>query len=412
MEGETGPLQGTPAPRGEPSRRPPRLESRWGLGLRKLIRKSPEYRGRSDLVDALNDVAAAVSSADEINQVLGVIVDRAKRITDTDKVALVLTDEHSERLDFQTVVVRGRRDQHPQEWWENRLLSVEDSLMESSELLVERHVENDAWLLSCPVRVEGQAIGVMCAISPLSRPFNSTQVEFFAILAAFAAGAIRSARLADESRSVLLASERERIAREMHDGVVQSLFSVSLGLGLCRKQVLRDPERVASRLEELQDHVNTAMGELRRLIYALRPARLAELGLAGAIEFWISEVSDGEKTVGRLVLEGEQPVLRPSQEACLYRVAKEAVSNVVRHAHASQFEVRLSSRGGEVALTVADNGVGFDPTSAEQAEVGTVGMGLRSMHQQVEREGGVFSIESKPGGGTVVTARLRPGAAR
>ena len=81
----------------------------------------------------------------------------------------------------------------------------------------------------------------------------------------------------------------------MHDGVVQSLFSISLGLEICKKQVFRDPQMVATRLDDLQSHLNVAMTELRRFIYDLRPMKLAELGLSGAIEYWIREV-----TLGRL----------------------------------------------------------------------------------------------------------------
>ena len=96
---------------------------------------------------------------------------------------------------------------------------------------------------------------------------------------------------------------------------------------------VRDPAGVAQRLDDLQSQLNTSMTELRRFIYDLRPVKLTELGLPGAIDYWISEVTMGRPVRGKLVVDGERRrCMSPSEEACLYRVAKESVSNVVKHA--------------------------------------------------------------------------------
>ncbi len=222
-----------------------------------------------------------------------------------------------------------------------RLESLGDRLWVSSDSAVEHHAEQGAWLLWSPICVKDHPIGVLCAINTADRPFTDLHVDFLAVLSAFAGSSIENARLAEQSRYVLLASERDRIAREMHDGVVQSLFSISLGLELCKKQVERDPQGVVLRLDELQSHLNASMAELRRFIYDLRSAKLAELGLAGAIDYWINEVTRGREVRGKLVMDAGFPHLSPWEEACLYRVAKESVSNIVKHSDASHFEVQL-----------------------------------------------------------------------
>lgn len=392
----------TRASRTRPIARP--IQPSTGL-LPELARIFGRRRGlQSELIASLNEVADAVSSALSVADVLDVITDRAKRITDTDKAVLVLADEHGEHLDLETIIVRGRRGQHEQHWWELRLEHLADRVFETGESVVEVHRDERAILLCSPVLVRDRPVGLLCAINSVERPFTQDQVDFLAILAAFASGAIENARLAEQSRYVLLASERDRIAREMHDGVVQSLFSISLGLEVCKKQVIRDPASVAIRLDELQAHLNRSMTELRRFIYDLRPMKLAELGLVGALEFWVREITMGRPIKGRVNVHGETPRLTPSQEACLYRVSKEAVSNVVKHAGAENFEVGIDFRPGRVRIEIRDDGSGFDPDSV--LERGADGMGLLSIKERMRQEGGTLFVDSTPGRGSVLCVDL------
>jgi len=346
----------------------------------------------TELIATLNEVASAVSSATSVDEVLDAIVERAKRVTDTDKAVIVLADHHGERLDFDMMVVRGSREQHTQDWWESRLAVLGERVFESGRPVLERHPDQGALLLACPVLVRERPVGLLCAINSEERPFSREQADFLSVLSAFAASAIQNAQLAEQSRYVLLASERDRIAREMHDGVVQSLFAVSLGLELCKKQVLRDPVAVSVRLEELQERLNMSMTELRRFIYDLRPMKLTELGLVGAVEMWVTEVTQGRPVRGHVVLEGSMPLLTPSEEACLYRVIKEAVSNVIRHSSATSFEVRMAFSSSSASVTIEDDGFGFDTDRVILGE--TQGLGLKSIRDRMIAESGTFSISS------------------
>ena len=386
--------------------------SRGGLlGFVAGLRQDKRRRITQDeLITSLNEVAAAVSSAIDMEEALTAIVERAKRVTDTEKAALILVDTHGGQLDVDTVVVRGQRDQHPQEWWLQRLEELGEHVWESTKCVVELHDEQSAWLLWAPIRVKDRPVGVLCAINSADRPFSEVQVDFMAVLSAFAGSSIENARLAEQSRYVLLASERDRIAREMHDGVVQSLFSISLGLELCKKQLATNPSGVVTRLDELQRHLNTSMTELRRFIYDLRPVKLTELGLPGAIDYWISEVTMGRPLHGKLVIEGTPPLLTPSEEACLYRVAKESVSNVVKHAGASHFQVLLEGSPESIRMVISDDGDGFDAVQAVNG--GGVGIGLHSIRDRVSRAGGTLRVDSSPGEGTTITVELERGEVR
>ena len=358
---------------------------------------------QAQLITSLNEVAEAVSSAISMEEALWAIVERAKRVTDTDKAVLILSDEHVEHLDLDSMIVRGRRDQHPQEWWQHRMEELGDEIWNRRDSVVELHRDRDAWLLWSPVLVKDRPIGVICAINSADRPFTDMQIDFLAVLSAFAGSAIENARLAEQSRYALLASERDRIAREMHDGVVQSLFSVSLGLEVCKRLVTRDPQAALGKLDDLQEHLNASMGELRRLVYDLRSARLKELGLERAIESWIREVAEQnvDPPAGKFTVEGVVPKMSPQLETCLYRVAKECVSNVVKHAHAREFEVGIECGPESLTLVVHDDGCGFDVDEAISRNH-TMSLGLSSIRERVERAGGRLSIASAPTSGTTI----------
>lgn len=357
-----------------------------------------------ELMATLSEVSDVVSSNAGTAAVLSIIVERAKSITDTDKALLVLAQEHGRQLDLETVVVRGARDEHGQEWWGERLQALGDVAFELGEPVVDVYPREAALILGCPLHAKDRPIGLLCMINSAERPFTRIQVDFAEILSAFAASAIENARLAEQARHVLLASERDRIAREMHDGVVQSLFAISLGLEVCKKRVAVDPAGVAERLNELQEHLNVSMTELRRFIYDLNPAKLAQLGLAGALDYWVGEVTKGRPVKGSIAVATDLPPLDPALEASIYRIAKEAVSNVVRHASASSFEVSLESQGATVTLRVSDNGTGFDARAATDEE--GPGLGLRSIRDRVARAGGTSCFESSAGQGTVLTVSL------
>lgn len=373
-------------------------------GRRTAASSTPRRRYMRELIASLNAVAGAVSSAADLDEVLDSIVESAKLATDTDKTVLALTETHSPQVDVETIVVRGQRKQHPQEWWQERLEELGAETFEHPEVLVEHHPEQNAWLLLVPVHTKDRPVGVIAAINSADRPFTDVQVDFLAILAAFAAAAIENARLAEQSRYVLLASERDRVAGDIHDGVLQSMFSIALGLEVCKRQLSTEPDKVAPHLDRLQEDLNQSMTDLRRIVYDLRPAKLNELGLVRAIEYWVHQVTTGTAVRGRVIAEA-LPECDPSVEACLYRVAKESVSNVVKHSGASRFEVVLGGDGDIVTMTVSDDGRGFDVAGALEGE-GGAGLGLRNIRQRVTRQGGRFEASSTPETGTRIAVEL------
>lgn len=365
-------------------------------------------RRQSTLIESLNEVAASVSGARDLAEVPGIIVDAAKRFTGTEKVVLQLFEDREHGLSDAGMgtFVRGARDEHLESWWQDWLPEITRRVLDEGDALIETDSDEGAWVLAVPVRVKDRSLGVLCAINSVRHRLRDEQVAFLTILGAFAASSLENARLAEESRFSLLASERERISREMHDGIAQSLFSISLGLEVCKKQIVRDPAGVARRLDELQTMLEGSMGELRRYIYDLRPARLQELGLTGAIEYWMREIAPADKIEVIVETSGDVRHLASDAEACLHRVAREAATNAVKHAGASRVAVRIDYGPEDVTLLVEDDGHGFDVRDAMAASESGATVGLRSLHERVRGAGGGLAIDSSPGRGCRVCARV------
>jgi signal transduction histidine kinase len=390
---------GPPAPRaGFQQRHNAVLERLADLGI---ALPRTRRRRQENLIASLNQVASAISSTMSADEVLRTVVDEAKQLVGTDKAVLcLLADSGPElRIDERAVFVRGMRSQYPEEWWRARIHQVAGDTMERNVPLVEE--VDGAWLLTVPVKIKDRPIGVLAAINPRSRRFREDQVSLMAILGAFAGTAIENARLHEQSSYALLADERSRIANEMHDGLSQQLFSVSLELDVCRKRLATEPEEVEKRLERQQAVVTGSLAELRRYIYDLRPVSLAKLGLVGAIEKRASEIAQAGGFASRAYVDGDRRTLSPGVEACVYRIAQEALNNAARHAKARHVLVVLRYRPQSFELVVEDDGVGF---SAEDVAVRTrddEGMGMRGMRARAATVGGTVTVLSDDRGSTV-----------
>ena len=206
--------------------------------------------------------------------------------------------------------------------------------------------------------------------------------------------------LADELRAgrerlvVAREEERRRLRRNLHDEVGPTLAGLAMQLGVVRTLVADDPTAAADRLGLLQDAARTALGTLRRIAHDLRPPALDELGLAGALQ------QLGETLGLRLRFTGSQPERLPAAvEVAAYRIGAEALHNVVRHAGTDAVELTVDRVGGELLLVVRDDGAGRAPGSP-------TGVGLLAMQERVDELGGTVVVDSAPGLGTTVTARL------
>jgi signal transduction histidine kinase len=210
-------------------------------------------------------------------------------------------------------------------------------------------------------------------------------------------------------RSAELAANEERasLARELHDSVTQALFSMGLTLRTIELLMDRDPAAARAKFDELRELQNDALAEMRTLIFELRPRGLEMDGLSQALRNHAAAVS-GRTGLTINVDSSLDERLGLDTEQALYRIAQEALHNVVKHASAHSARVLLKRTGPDVELAVEDDGAGFDP-----ARVSGTKLGLIAMRQRAERLGGRIEVHSREGRGTRVTIWLpSDGAAR
>ena len=202
----------------------------------------------------------------------------------------------------------------------------------------------------------------------------------------------------EQLQAAARASERQRLARDLHDSVTQTLYSTNLfadAMHLALSTGRTDAAR--EHLDAVRDLVWQATLEMRMLLFELRPPLLEETGLAGAIQTRLESV---EARVGLPIefkVEGERK-LPPAVETELYHLALEALNNIARHAQAQRATVHLEMDEKRCHLTIQDDGIGFDPEAASQSG----GQGLHNMHDRVAQIGGRLHLETAPGQGTTV----------
>jgi two-component system NarL family sensor kinase len=200
--------------------------------------------------------------------------------------------------------------------------------------------------------------------------------------------------------------ERARLSRDLHDGISQWLVSIKLQIeaGIIRLSGNAEQQQAArERFEKTAEQLNNVLGEVRRISHDLRPALLDDLGLAAALEHLAQEFSEHSGTPVRFASSGAFDALPPVVGTVLFRIAQEALTNIERHAGAGEVAISLARSGRRVALTVADDGAGFD---AEGVAVHPQrGIGLRNMMERMDAIGGELNIESSAQG-TTVQARV------
>jgi signal transduction histidine kinase len=245
--------------------------------------------------------------------------------------------------------------------------------------------------IGVPVVVRGEPVGNLYLTDRRDgRPFGEADLELVEAFARHAAIAIENARLHHRISQLAVVEERERIGRELHDGIIQSIYGVSLGLEDAADDAVDHPELLRARLDRAIDALHLTIRDLRNYIFGLRPELLFEAGLVGGLTALAEEVH-----INTLIdVEVDAPSgddLEVSAEASyeLLSIAREALSNVARHAQASQARVELAIRGTALQLVVVDNGRGMP----DQPVSGPDHLGIGNMRDRARALGGELRIE-------------------
>lgn len=193
--------------------------------------------------------------------------------------------------------------------------------------------------------------------------------------------------------------ERQRIAYDLHDSVAQSILASTYELQSIRRRVRGDAD-LDARLAECQRMLDSTLGEMKQIIYALRPAVLDELGLIPALENYVAALPRPEGMTARLDVEGPPFALDSEVELAIYRIVQEACQNSLRHAGGRSLRLTLAFADGRLRVGIVDDGRGFAPDAAEP------GLGLVGIRERAQSVGGTLSVVSSPGSGAAILFEL------
>jgi signal transduction histidine kinase len=362
---------------------------------------------RARRLEALGAVAAAILAGDQAERVLGLVARAARELAGAD-LATVAVPAGGGELVVQAAdgagAARLRGTRFPAQG------SAAGEVLRSGTVVVLAERAERPLLglgvagaaLVAPLSAQGRASGVLTvARAAGGGAFRQADAQLLEAFAAQAAVALEHLRLRRELDRLVVIQDRERIAKELHDGAIQALFAVGLGLQAAAA-LARDPE-LAGRIEDAVAELDRVIGDLRNYIFGLRPGILADRQLEGALRRLVEEFAGRSGVVAVAEIDPQAAAALAAHAGDVIQLAREALSNVSRHAAAATCRLSLRQQDAGVVLEVDDDGRGFDPDHVTGG-----GHGLGNLRQRAAALGGHAQITSTPGQGTTVRATIPP----
>ena len=364
---------------------------------------------RAHRLAALNEAALAIAGDLDLDRVLQKILTTAARLVGARYGALGIPDRHGGFGRFLTVGISEQRAARigalP------RVHGVLGSLVTDGKPIRSRDIRRHpkfSWypaehpelveFLGVPIRYRGEILGNLFFSGTRRGVFSAEDLRLVEMLAAHAGVAITTARLYADAQELAMQEERSRVARELHDAVSQTLFSLVYEARAAADRVKGDPAAAAEHLSHVQQQAAGALDEMRSLVLALRPKSLERDGLAATLHDHVQ----GLRRIHRAAIEAridEGDRLPPDQQLGILRIAQEALHNAVKHAGEVAIRLDLRHAADATHLVVSDEGPGFENKAVSRTRR-TVG--LHAMRERAHAMGANLTIESRPGGGSVI----------
>jgi PAS domain S-box-containing protein len=386
--------------------------------LERLVEeRTQEIERRRQVAQSMRETLAVLNSGRPLAEILDHIVGQAIRLLAADAAAVYELDQSEQSLRIRSAqgldpdyVARmqipvgegpvGQAVVHRQPVavpdLRGGILQVSDRLDPVKRGLLERLVTTYCALIAVPLSVKSDVYGGLVVYYKKCREFSAEEAALTVAIGDQAALAIENARLRQHHQEAAATAERNRLARDLHDSVAQSLFSLNLIAGVLPRLWQGAPQEAKRRLAELRDIARGALAEMRMLLLELRPAALLEMELGDLLQ----QLADATAGRGRLPVEvavNGAGTVSPDVQIALYRIAQEAINNATKHARASRCAVLVHRSSDEVRLTISDDGRGFDPTHTSRTH-----HGLSIMRERAAAIGAALTVNSDIGRGTTV----------
>ena len=358
--------------------------------------------------EALDAAVRGIAGLAAVDDVLQLIVDRVRPLVGAQYAALGIVDEHGR---IERFVTSGMADETrraigplPQGHGmlgliirENRSFRIPDINVDPRRHGFPPHHPPMSSFLGVPIAYGGESLGRLYLTNKLdAAEFTEDDQELVETFALHAGIAMTNARLHERMRGLAVVEERERISKDLHDGIIQNLYGVGLALEDVADQLDEEGHDAAPRVGRAIDSIHHAIGDIRNFIVGLRPSLLAGVGLAAGLGAIVQDAR--HHTIVEIEIELDDDLVEPPAEVTghLLAIAGEALSNIVRHSQATtaRLEVRPSAGPGW-RLVIEDNGVGFDPTTVSRHGH----QGLANMRDRAAAVGGSVAFTARGGGG-------------
>jgi len=352
--------------------------------------------------------AAAVAGQTDLTSVLYTTIETAIDLTDAQYGALGVIDEDGKLMEFlhrgMSTAIADQIDHLPEGRGllgtitrEGRILRI-GAVADHADAVgfPENHPQMSSFL-GVPVRLGTEIFGNLY-LTNKTGGFTVEDEELVAGLAVVAGAAINTARLQRRLRRLAVVEDRERIARDLHDAIIQDLFAVGLSLQAVTQKVMAP--QVHTVITDTVRRLDDAISALRRFIFDLRPPIWSQRDLRQEVSELIGHLTGPYRAQTEVVFEGKLDKLTPNIVDDTLQLVSEALSNALRHAGTESVVVEIGQDRDELMVVVADQGTGFD------LDTPTTGLGLENIRTRAQRAGGEATIITSPGSGTTVRIRL------
>ena len=254
--------------------------------------------------------------------------------------------------------------------------------------------------IACIPLISGENLmGVMSVATRANEPLDERNIQMLSAVGAWAGLAIENARLHSNARRLAVLEERDRIGMDLHDGIIQSIYGVGLGLEGAQLMLNEDPQAAKERIHQAIGGLNQAIRDIRAYILDLRPRQLGNEGLLNGVKRLIAEYR--AHTFSEVNFTGPESDLKDlphSQSLALFHICQEALANAAKHAKAKNVQVAIWTTNERALLEISDDGKGFDTEKMHSS----IGHGLANMQTRAHAVGGEFDISSTLGEGTTI----------
>lgn len=353
--------------------------------------------------NSIYSTSKKISTVQDLRPIIESAAEAVKTMTGMQKSIVCLCsspDEIEVAFNDKTkTIVKGIMEEHPEKMWAKTFLKISENALEIEKPVLATFSESKLTMLCIPIIYQNKKYGVLAGITSLNKEEARKDLKTMEIISSMIASALNNLEIIRKREEYAVTIERDRIAREMHDNLIQTLFSLLLAIETISRRSDITKESLQEEINEIKLRLQKAIQETRESIMSLYPKALSEHGLLSTINRYLTNYQEV-----RFSLESDAipENLSLNVENAILRIIQESVSNAVRHGKATEIDIALKSQDNSIYLRISDNGSGFDASEVDKIINSGEHFGFNSMFERVKEFNGEINITSKPGHGTVI----------